>query len=236
MLKLMDLELKRNKLRTYQIAAMATFLLVLGFTYLFAYVPRFNPEDADLLIFAGYDNVLALSVLICMAIFCVLSSVMYARFIIDEYAGKRATLLFSYPVSRRKVLFSKILIVFIFNFLAIVICSVIALGIFSLTEQFSPMVDDTLTMATILSALRSIVVMAIIAPSLGIVATGIGFVSKSVPAAIISAVVMVSLVGNFMSSALQTPVFSLVLLGISVAAAMLSCIILAGKVNSMEVE
>ena len=53
MLDLMKLELKRNRLRTYLISTAVTFLLVLGFTYLFAYVPRFNPVEADLLLFAG---------------------------------------------------------------------------------------------------------------------------------------------------------------------------------------
>ena len=236
MLSLMRLELKRNKLRTYQLVTVATFLLVLGFTYLFAYVPQFNPDDADLLLFAGYDNVLALSILICMAVFCVLSSVMYARFIIDEYSGKRATLLFSYPVSRRKVLLAKVLVVFLFNVIAMLLCSVLALGIFSITEQFAPMVSDTLTAATLLQSMRNILIMAVIAPSLGVVAAGIGFIQKSVPTTIVSAVVMISVLGNFMSGALQNAAFSLVLLCISALAAALTCGLLMGKVNTMEVE
>lgn len=236
MLNLMRLELKRNKLRTYQLATAVTFLLVLGFTYLFAYVPQFNPDDADLLLFAGYDNVLSLSILICMAVFCVLSSVMNARFVIDDYAGKRAILLFSYPVSRKQVLMSKVLVVFLFNFAAMVICSFAALGIFSLTEQFAPMVSDTLTVATLLGAAKNILVMAVIAPALGVVAAGIGFIQKSVPTTIVSAVVMVSVLGNMMSGALQNAAFSVVLLGISVVAAALVCGLLMGKVNVMEVE
>lgn len=236
MLDLMKLELKRNKLCTYQLAAVVTFFLVLGFTYLFAYVPQFNAEDADLLLFAGYDNVLSLSILICMAVFCVLSAVMYARFIIDDYAGKRAILLFSYPVSRRQVLLSKVLVVFLFNFSAMSVCSLLVLGVFSLTEQFAPLVKDTLTAEILLDTVKNIAVTGLIAPALGIVAVGIGFIQKSVPATIVSAVVMVSLLGNFMSGAMQNPAFSLILLVITVAVAVLFCIILMGKVNMMEVE
>ena len=236
MLNMMKLELKRNRLRTYLISSAVTFLLVLGFTYLFAYVPQFNPDDADLLLFAGYGNVLSLSILICMAVFCVLSSVMYARFIIDEYAGKRATLLFSYPVSRRTVLLAKVLVVFLFNFAAMAVCSLLALGIFSVSEQIAPMVNDTMTAATLVAAARNIVIMAVIAPALGIVATGIGFIRKSVPTTIVSAVVMISVLGNFMSGALQNVAFSIVLLFISVAAAAITCGFLMGKVNTMEVE
>lgn len=232
----MKLEMKRNMLCTYLISTAVTFLLVLGFTYLFAYVPQLNPDDADLLLFAGYGNVLSLSILICMAVFCVLSAVMYARFIIDEYAGKRAALLFSYPVSRKQVLLAKVLVVFLFNFSAMAVCSLLSLGIFSVSEQIAPMVNDTLTAATLAAVARNICIMAVIAPALGIVAAGIGFIRKSVPATIVSAVVMISVLGNFMSSALQNVAFSVVLLFISAAAAAFTCCILMGKVNAMEVE
>ena len=179
---------------------------------------------------------LALSILSCMAVFCVLSAVMYARFIIDEYAGKRATLLLSYPVSRRQVLLSKVVVVFLFNFCAMTACSLLALGVFSLSEQIAPMVNDTMTAATLVSAARNIVIMAVIAPALGIVAAGIGFIRKSVPTTIVSAVVMISVLGNCMSGALQNVAFSIVLLFISVAAAAITCGFLMRKVNTMEVE
>lgn len=236
MLNLMRLELKRNNLRTYQLATVFIFFLVLGFTYLFAYVPQFNPDDTDLLLFSGYANVFSLSILICMAIFCILSSVMYARFIIDEYAGKRAALLFSYPVDRRRVLLAKILVVFLFNFVAMIVCSVFALGIFSLTEQFAPMItSETLSASTLVAAAKNLLIMAIVAPALSVVAAGLGFIQKSVPTTIISAVVMVSVLGNFMSGALQNATFALVLLGISLVAAILTSGILMIRVNTMEV-
>lgn len=236
MLSIMKLELKRNKLRTYLISSAVTFLWVLGFTYLFAYVPQFNPDDGDLLLFAGYGNVLSLANLICMAVFCVLSAVMYARFIIDEYAGKRAILLFSYPVSRRQVLLAKVLVVFLFNFGAMVVCSLLVLGLFSVSEQIAPLVSDTLTAATLVAAVRNIIIMAAMAPALGIVAAGFGFIKKSVPTTIVSAVVMVSVLGNFLSGALQNVAFSIVLLFISVAAAAITSGLLMKKVSTMEVD
>lgn len=236
MLRFMKLELRRNKTQTYYLATLATFMLVVGFTYLFAYVPQLNPEDADLLLFAGYDNVIALSTLICMAIFCVLSSVMYSRFVIDEYAGKRATLLFSYPVDRRKILLAKLLVVFIYIFTAMTICNLLSLVIFAVTERFVPMVNDTMTIDTITTAIKGTVVMGLTSASLGVVATGIGFIKKSVPTTIVSSVVMVAVLGNLMSGALTNEGFLYVLLGISMTSALTVAVILMNKVNSMEVE
>lgn len=236
MFRFMKLELRRNNMKTYYFATLATFLLVVGFTYLFAYVPKLNPEDADLLLFAGYDNVITLSTLICMAIFCVLSSVMYSRFVIDEYAGKQATLLFSYPVDRRKILLAKLLVVFIYIFIAMVICNLLSLGIFGITEKIEPMVSDTMTTDIIAKAIRGTIIMGFTAASLGVVATGVGFIKKSVPTTIVSSVVMVAVLGNIMSGALTNVGFLYVLLGISALTAIIVTTILMGKVKAMEIE
>lgn len=236
MLKFMRLELRRNKMKTYYFATLAIFLFVVASTYLFAYVPRLNPEDADLLLFAGYDNVIVLSTLICMAIFCVLSTVMYSRYVIEEYAGKRATLLFSYPVNRRKILLAKLLVVFLYIFIAMTICNLLSLGIFAATEHIAPMVSDTMTTDIIIKAIKGTVVMGFTAASLGVVATGVGFIKKSVPTTIVSSVVMVAVLGNLMSGALTNEGFLYIILGISVAAALMVTAFLMSKVNTMEVE
>lgn len=236
MIKLMRLELKRNKIRTYLLSAAVSFLVIVGFIYLFAYVPQFDPNDTDLLLFVGYENVLMLSTLISMAIFCVLSSVMYTRFIIEEYAGKRAILLFSYPVSRKRILFAKLAVVFLFTIIAMIICNLLGLGVFSITESISPMVTGTLTTGILLNAIKGIIMMAVIAASLSIMAAGIGFIKKSVPTTIVSAVVMVSVLCNLMSGALTNSVFLYVLTGISLTAALFVSVLLMGKVNNMEVE
>lgn len=235
MLNLMKLESRRNNIRSYLLAAVATLLLVIGFLYLFAYVPQLSPEDPDLALFMTYNNVISLSLFICMAVFCVLSAVMYARFVIEEYSGKRAGLLFSYPVSRGKILFAKLAFVFLFTVLGSVLCSVIALGIFCITESIAPMMADTLSAGMILHALKGAVVMAVIAPCLGIVATGLGFVKKSVPTTIVAAVAMVSVLGNILSAALSNSAFLYVLLGISAGAALLVGAVLTRQVNNMEV-
>ncbi len=233
---LMKLELKRNKTRTYLIATIISFFVVTGFTYLMAYAPQLSPEDPSLLLFRSYENIISMATFISMGIFSVLSAVMYSRFVIEEYAGKRTTLLFSYPVSRKRVLLAKIAVVTLFTIVAMIACSLLSLGIFALTELLFPMVENAFTVTVFLGAAKGVVIMAVIAATLGLIATGIGFIKKSVPTTIVSAVIMVSVLSNIVSGALTNVGFLFILTGISASAAILVGVILMGKVNHMEVE
>lgn len=72
--------------------------------------------------------------------------------------------------------------------------------------------------------------------SLGILATGIGFIKKSVPTTIVSAVVIVSVLSNLIAGALTNDMFLLITMIITMAAALFVAGTLVGKVNRMEVE
>ena len=74
--KLIKLELKRNNIKTYVIASSVTFIVMLGFIYLFAYAPQINP-DPDLQIFAGYPKIISLFSTLSMAVFATLSATVY---------------------------------------------------------------------------------------------------------------------------------------------------------------
>lgn len=239
MLKLMKLELKRNNVKTYVIASVITCIIMLGFIYLFAYAPHIDP-DPDLQIFAGYNNIISLFSMLSMAVFATLSAIMYTRFVIDEYKEKRAILLFSYPIQRDRILFSKLAVVFLFTMAAMTVCNLLAFGIFSISESISPLVDGVLSAQTILRALKVTLIMAVTAAEIGIVATGIGFVKKSVPTTIVSAVLLSSLFCNIMfnstSDITKSDMASIIFMGITVIAGIAVAIMLMKKVNHMEVE
>ncbi len=238
MLKLMRLELRRNNIKTYVISSMIICAVMLCCIYLFAYAPHMDP-DPDLQIFANYNNIISLFSILSMAVFATLSSIMHTRFIIEEYKEKRAILLFSYPVERYKVLFAKLAVVFLFTMAAMIVCNLLAFGIFNISEAISPFVDDTLSIQTTLRALRVTVIMAVTAAEIGVVAAGIGFIKKSVPTTIVSAVLLSSLFCNIMfNSASYTnknDMTSVIFMNITVVIGIVVAVMLMKKVNSMEV-
>lgn len=235
MLKLIKLEVRRNNVRTYVIASSIITIVMLAFLYLFAYAPKLDPNDKDLGIFLGYNNLIPLFGVLNMAAFCVLSAVMYSKFIIEDYSGKRPVLLFSYPVSRRKILFSKLSVVSLFTIFSMIISNLIIFLIFGITDEIMHLVSGSITSDNILQAIEVTFFMALIAASIGIISTGIGFIKKSIPTTIVSAVLMASLMSNIVVNTTAN-MNAMYLFGLfMIFVAIFFSISLIRKVNLMEV-
>ena len=236
MLELMKLELRKNNIRTYVIASIIIAIVMLGFIYLFAYAPRLDPNDKDLKLFEGYNNIISLYGVLNMSSYCVLSSIMSSKFIIEEYSGKRPILLFSYPISRRKMLLAKLIVVCLFTILAVISSNFIIFSIFASTELFLPLLNEALSATIIFKAIKTTMLMAFSAASIGLIAVGIGFIQKSVPMTIISAVLLSSLLCNAVANTSSSDIASIILTLMMILIALTASIILIRQVNLMEVE
>ena len=170
-----------------------------------------------------------------MAVFTILGSVMASRFILEEYNGKRAILLFSYPVSRRRILAAKLCLVTGYTVCAVLLCGGAVYGIFFLTEALAPICSDRLTLEVVLRSFGFLTVCAILAGFLGLLALWIGFRKRSTPAAIVAAVILASVVCQVVSVALVFWPAGGLVMG---AAALLSVLVLKDlfdRVEKMEV-
>ena len=232
---LIRLELKKNKINTYIIASLIIAITMLGFLFLFAYAPMLEPNDKDMAIFSGYNNLIPLFGVFNMAVFCVMSSVMYSKFVIEDYSGKRPILLFSYPVSRKKVVLSKLFIVCGFTVISMFINNFIIFLIFGITENFIHLVGKNFTFHIILQIAENTIIMSIIAANIGIIAVGAGFIKKSVPTTIVSAVLLASLMCNIVVNASINKVAIYVLTVIMVIIGIVCSGFLIKKINIMEV-
>ncbi|CAM3715546.1 ABC transporter permease [Mesobacillus zeae] len=235
MFDLMKLELKKNNIRTYIISTFVISIIMLGFIYLLAYLPQFDPNDADLELFVGYNNIISLFSVINMTVFCVLSSVMYSRFVIEEYSGDRVLLLFSYPIKRRKIFISKLMIVSLFTVIAMVLCNFTIFAFFGVSETIYPLVNESITLETITKVIKTTFIMAVSAACLGIIAMGIGFIQKSIPATIISAFLLCSLLCNIVAGTLTSDAPVIVFLAITIIGAIIVSSIVMKKNSCMEV-
>lgn len=236
MFDLMKLEIKRNKIRTYIIATIVISICMLGLIYLFAYVPQLEPNDPDMKLFAGYNNIISLFSVLTMFGFCVLSSVMYSRFVIEEYTGKRVILLFSYPISRVRIFISKVAVVSLFTIISMSICNITVFSVFGITEKICPLVNESITLEIIIKAVKTTFVMAVSAAGLGIISMGIGFIQKSVPTTIISAVLLCSLLCNIVVATLTSDIPVIIFMAATIMAGIIVTNILMRKINYMEVE
>ncbi|MFD0769047.1 ABC transporter permease [Bacillus sp. CGMCC 1.60114] len=236
MLDLMKIELKKINIRTYIKSTFVISICLLVVLYMTILQPRVEPNIPNIHLFSGYKNIISLFGILNLAVFSVLASVMYSRFVIEEYRGKRVILLFSYPISRSKVFLSKIMIVSLFTIISMTISDVIIFSIFGVTETFFPLVNDNITFEVISKSIMTTIIMAVMAVGLSIISMGLGFINKSIPTTIVSAILLCSCLSNIFSTvSLKSNILSPVLIVIVILAGIFVARNVMKKINLMEV-
>jgi len=194
MIKLMKLEMKKFKvwgnIKGVIIANIAIILLLIGM--IFATKAEKDIEFTSLnFTFLMVDTMVK-------ATFIIFASALIAKLIIEEYKSNTITVLFMYPINRKKLIVSKLLIVVLFTFISIVLSEIFidsVLTIFNNLYKFSP---DKLTNSLISSTLMTIVSNALASSGIGLIPLYFGMRKKSVPATIISGILIVSIVCSSM--------------------------------------
>lgn len=232
MIKLIKLEIQRINLRPYIISSIIFGMVLLGFTYFVACVAQVEQQME----FMNYENIFRFTSAISILLFGILAATMYAKLIIGEYSGKRLALLFSYPVGRKKIFAAKVLIVFLFVTLSMLLCTILPNCIFISTESFFPIVSDTMTSDVLIQVLKTLLVSLIVVNAIGLLAMRIGFIKMSVSVTLISAFIFVGIYGNIAIGSVGNAVVSLPIVGVSLVAILVVLVTLSHKINYMEVE
>lgn len=232
MIRLMKLEIQRINLRPYIISSVVFCMVLLGFTYFVAYVAQVEQEAE----FMSYINIFRFTGAMSILLFGILSATIHAKLIIEEYSGKRLALLFSYPVSRKKIFAAKVLIVFLFVTLSMLVCTILPICIFTGTESLSPIVSDTMTSDVFLQVLKTLFISLVVVNAIGLLAMRIGFNKKSVPVTLISAFILTGIYGNIAIGGVGNNNYSLPIIGISLFVILAVFVTLSHKINQMEVE
>lgn len=233
--KLTRLELKRNSLKPYHIAVSIITVVILSFLYLLAAIPRMDAADADAEMFMSYDFIIGLDNIVSMAVFSIMSAAMASKFIVEEYAGKRAIMLFSYPVDRKKIIDTKIITVFSYTVISMLLCNGVSLTIFWVTESLFPLCSDTIDIGLILNCITSMLCYSLSAGLLGIISLWFGFRKKSAIVTIISACIVVSVLCQVIAMTLFTRFVLIIILAVIFLTAMLAWTSLRYQVKNMEV-
>ena len=193
MSKLIKMELKRNSLKAYFLATVISFLVMMGFTYLIASIPRIDGNSTDTELFMSYHFIVGFSCVVCMGIFSITAGVMASKFIVEEYTGKKAILLLSYPINRERILNSKIFLTFFYTTVSMLLCEGMTLGIFFLTETFCPLCPDKIDLNVIVYSCVLLLYSSVMAGFVGIISLWFGFLRKSVSVTIVSSCIAVSI-------------------------------------------
>jgi len=225
MVNLLKLEIRRNRLTPYIIASIIVFAGIAAIMLVVA----FDESDP-----ATYASLINLTSILTMISFAVVSSVMYAKFLIGEYHGEARVLLFSYPVKRSKILIAKVSLVFGFTVLAALLSNAFTLVILYFTESMNNVIDDHFTAEALFMMIRYTLLAATASGIFGFIAFLIGFWMKSVPAAIVSSVIIGAALNSVIGMATQQTII-IGLCGFLVIGLIL-IFVLIKRVNNLEVD
>ncbi len=217
MLKLISLEIRKNKLKSLLTGAAIVNLAILAFMILVIFIDQSESEGT----FNTYSDVFEGLFVFVKAAYLIFASVIISKLIIDEYKNNTITLLFMYPISRKKLMTSKIMIVFIFTFVSIIVSSIVIGAILLGINYFVNIVQGELTLHLITTELIKTVASAFYAAGIALIPLYFGMKKKSVPATIVSAVLVTSLISGGFDQArlgnLAAVSISLGLLGAGIA-------------------
>jgi len=217
MLNLMKLEMKKNKFGWYFRGVILANVLIVLFMCFISYVTRLEGEP----IFTGLSEALSVIGTFVRVTFVVFASVLFAKLIIDEYKNNTISVLFTYPIQRKKLILSKILLIMGITFIVIVVSNVFVAGSFVIVNQYFHFVQDELTSDLISSELINIVVQSIAATGMSLISLYFGMRKKSVPATIVSSLLIVGVINSnnndfSLSSIIAIPLI-LAVIGVCVA-------------------
>lgn len=172
-------------------------------------------------VFENYQTVISLIDSTVRAVFIIFASALIAKLIISEFKYKTITLAFMYPINRKKLMASKLAIIVLFTFSAIIVSNVFVSVVFCTIISNLHLFSDTLIISLIIQRIPIVIMNAIAASCIALIPLYFGMRKYSIPVTIISSIFIVSVVssntGNFSLNDIIFIPIVLAIIGISVA-------------------
>ena len=186
MLKLIKLEWKKNNVGKYVRNALITVAVLVPFILAMAG----ELEGAQTVESYGSGMINASIDLFANMCFMVFTGAMLSAFIVGAYENRTMGLMFSYPIRRWKILVSKMLAVWIFNFAAVIVCKLVLYGAVVLTKSYTHVTADSIRLTDPFFYVQMLVGSAVMV-SVSFLALPVGLMARSSKAAVIASVVVV---------------------------------------------
>jgi ABC-type transport system involved in multi-copper enzyme maturation permease subunit len=217
MLHLIKLELKKGRFTGYLWGSLIAYAAIAGLMLLLYLVEGNNAADPP---FVDLTELLQAIDLFVRATFIIYASVLLSKLIISEFNDKTMALLFAYPVSRKKIIFAKLSMVFFWTFANVLLANLIIGFILLSVNSKVGYLPETLTLELQIQHGIQVLMQAFGAAGMSLLPLVLGIRKKSVAVTIVSSIIVVMIVnsnnmGFSLSSIIAIPI-SLAVLGIFV--------------------
>lgn len=216
MLKLMKLELKKHKIGWYWKGAVISSFLVIVLMGILPYLDQ-ELETA----FGSFEEVFTAMSTLVRVVFVIMASVLIGTFIINEYNNKTISVLFTYPMPRKKLITAKILLIMGITLITILISNTVVIAVFIGLNAVLHIIPGTPSMDLLMKQGLEILIQGLSAIGISMVPLYFGMRKKSVSATIVSAVILISIInsnnGDFSISSFIVVPITIGLIGLFIA-------------------
>ncbi|WP_264448282.1 ABC transporter permease [Bacillus cereus] len=192
MLRLMKLELKKFKLGWYVKRAVIANIVILALLIFVSIVAQIegDPKIRDPQI------ILSMASALVRATFIIFGGVLIAKLIIDEYKSKTILLMFSYPINRKKMMASKLAITATLTFITVIVSNILVVGIFFGIDSYFSILPNSFTVDQLIQEGINLIPLAIATAGISLIPLYFGMRKRSVPATIVSSIIVVLIAIN----------------------------------------
>lgn len=175
MMKLMKLEWKKNHLSKYFKTTLIATVLIFLIT---AFMAKMAQNQGELM-FTNFNSYMSFVNIIIRVVFVIFSAILLSRLVIDEYKNKTLQVLFTYPVNRKKVIQSKLMLIMGFCFVSILFSTIV---ISLLTFMVNPKLElfpQLLELGDVINTFPTIITISIMTACLSLIPLYFGMKKKS---------------------------------------------------------
>ncbi|MGE8056676.1 ABC transporter permease [Bacillus mycoides] len=192
MLRLMKLELRKFKLGSYVKRAVIANIVILALLIFVSIVAQIegDPKIRDPQI------ILSMASTLVRATFIIFGGVLIAKLIIDEYKSKTILLMFSYPINRKKMMASKLAITATLTFITVILSNILVVGIFFGIDSYFSILPNSFTVDQLIQEGIKLIPLAIATAGISLIPLYFGMRKRSVPATIVSSIIVVLIAMN----------------------------------------
>lgn len=192
MLRLMKLELRKFKLGWYVKRAVIANIVILALLIFVSIVAQIegDPKIRDPQI------ILSMASALVRATFIIFGGVLIAKLIIDEYKSKTILLMFSYPINRKKMMASKLAITATLTFITVILSNILVVGIFFGIDSYFSILPNSFTVDQLIQEGINLIPLAIATAGISLIPLYFGMRKRSVPATIVSSIIVVLIAIN----------------------------------------
>lgn len=193
-MNLIKTELKKTNFKAYLNGSLGIFTGILAMGILFLFIPVINGaipaingmDRTGEELFRDWNGILMLTSVLHFVGFGILAAVVASKLIIGEYSGKSAAVILCYPISRKRILNAKYLIIFGFiTIIEFLSCSAVMAVVFAVSKiKGAELIEPNIPLLILVPCIG--ILSGLLSPAMGIISVTIGWKKRSVPAAIVS--------------------------------------------------